>query len=137
MHELHVIHSHIALHKRRVASQYGNTAIDWNIFLISPVRTVWHPFRNEVPSGFDPAMKIRATHSSSQRKPDGTGDPPPPKSPVVTNDAHRTSSPGGRYFFAPQKEDFPDGHAKMPIVYPVIIMVNRFVMRQLHRWHTE
>jgi len=65
--------------------------------------------------------------------PDGTGDTPPPKSPVVTNDAHRTSSPGGRYFFAQSPIEL---HKICPL-FAATCMVNECVMRQMHRWHTK
>jgi hypothetical protein len=44
-------------------------------------------------------IEFGVAHSSSQRRFDPTGNTPPPKLPVIINDARWTSSPSGRYSF--------------------------------------
>ena len=80
MQHVHTLHENVALHKTQEPAYiaFTRTAIADHVF--------------------------GAALSSSLRSSVTTGSTPPPKLPVTLNDARRSSSPGGRYFFP--------GHAK-------------------------
>jgi len=104
MQNLHIIHDDIALHKSQSAAyiEIKKTGRDQRKRSgPSAARPAASAQKWKRPSGSKEVrfLEFGVAHSSSQRRSDPTGNTPPPKLPVIINDARWTSSPSGRYSF--------------------------------------